>query len=63
MNDSAADWTVYLEDLERQAVLLRRRPPQRPAAWRLGPALAALVARLRPPAAGRRGSVSAAERG
>jgi hypothetical protein len=43
MHDTPIDWTTYLEDLERQAVLLRRRPPAPPVGARIGAALAALL--------------------
>jgi hypothetical protein len=43
MHDTPIDWATYLEDLERQAVLLRRRPPAPPVGARIGAALAALL--------------------
>jgi hypothetical protein len=45
MHDTPIDWATYLEDLERQAVLLRRRPPAPPVGARVGAALAALLPR------------------
>jgi hypothetical protein len=48
MHDTPLGWTMYLEDLERQAIRLRK-PPGRQVRARLGTALAALLARMRAP--------------
>ena len=57
MHDTPLGWTTYLEDLERQAIRLRRAPPKRP----LRASIAALLARLRatPPARPRPGDDAA----
>jgi hypothetical protein len=46
MHDTPLGWTMYLEELERQAIRLRRRP-EPPRRARIG-VVAAILGRLRP---------------
>ena len=49
MHDTPLGWVTYLDDLERQAIRLRRRTPVRPRIPESG--LAAVLAALRATAA------------
>ena len=45
MHDTPLGWTMYLEELERQAIRLRRRPEPPRRAWH---GVMAILGRLRP---------------